>query len=1027
MTRAAPPPVQEPGGNPAHAHLNATPSPGSRWDRVRLRLSRYAWALPLIVFLLALVPRLFGLDVFLTADEDDQLRFAAGFLTAILDLDWARAVLLGYPGVPTMALGSLALALRYMWHVWGYAPLPDAGPDMVTTLAHVADHPLVYLPAARGVMVIAASLAVLVMYLLMGRIVGRRIAFLAAVLIAFEPFFVANSRVLHVDAPLAYFMFLSFLAFWLYLTEGRWGWLALSGLCGALATLSKTPGAILGPILVAAGLIYALHPPVASAGSQDTVADTPLPTGQRWRRFIVAIAIWGIVAAAAFYALWPSMWADPTSALKWITKDAVIALKTPHPSSGVFWGITRSDQSPFYYLISLPLRLSPLAFIGVIVGVVVTWRWRRHRPLLLALWAYAILFIIPVSIVGRRGDRYILPLYLSFGLLAAIALSWLAQRPGRARPSRLVDERPAAANATLWNKAIRIAPWRAFRGRGRWVLAIAVVVQVLFVLNFHPYYFQYFNPLLGGGRTAPYLINIGWGEGLDRAAAWVNGRPDSAQKTVAAWYGGQFAPFFKGHTIDLSANEPALTADYTVFYINQVQRGFPSRELLAYFRDREPMETIRLGHVDYAQVYPGPVIAFVPPHEIQVPVDSTLGGAVHLMGYDITPSSIPADDEIRITLHWQTLSPVSGDYNVYIRVLDDVGNVWGQVDRLPLGGLWRTNQWQPGAFIRDEYRLSLRPGTLPDVYHLEVSMYSFATGETLGVARNIGQIEVTPARRMSLPRELTMQHTVRKTLAPRLELMGYDLGQDKIGPGQRLPLTLYWRTTRSLDKDYSVIFDAKSVAGDEGGSWIEDLGSQRYPTSQWRWGEALVTMHQLQMPANASSGFYVLNMRLMDVQTEEKREREILGKMEFVERARDFDTPTVQHPVGLEHDNVAQLIGYDLPETSVAAGDAFPLTLYWRALDGTRTSYSVFIHVVGPDGVIRGQWDSVPGSGMLPTTGWLEGEVITDQYLVPMAENAPPWQYTILVGMYDPWTGERLPVAGFPDRDSIALGMIKGR
>ena len=189
----------------------------------------------------------------------------------------------------------------------------------------------------------------------------------------------------------------------------------------------------------------------------------------------------------------------------------------------------------------------------------------------------------------------------------------------------------------------------------------------------------------------------------------------------------------------------------------------------------------------------------------------------------------------------------------------------------------------------------------------------------------------------------------------------------------------------------------------------------------------MVTMHQLQMPANASSGFYVLNMRLIDVQTNEKLEREILGKMEFVERARDFDTPTVQHPVGLELDNVAQLIGYDMPETSVAAGGAFPLTLYWRALDTTLTSYTVYVHVIGPDGIIRGQWDSVPGQGLLPTTGWLEGEVITDQYLIPMAENAPPWRYTILVGMYDPFTGERLPVAGFPDRDSIALGMIKGR
>ena len=46
---------------------------------------------------------------------------------------------------------------------------------------------------------------------------------------------------------------------------------------------------------------------------------------------------------------------------------------------------------------------------------------------------------------------------------------------------------------------------------------------------------------------------------------------------------------FEGRTVDLSSNEPALISDYSVFYINQVQRGFPSQELLDYFEDRQPL------------------------------------------------------------------------------------------------------------------------------------------------------------------------------------------------------------------------------------------------------------------------------------------------------------------------------------------------------------------------------------------------------------------------------------------------------
>jgi hypothetical protein len=524
------------------------------------------------------------------------------------------------------------------------------------------------------------------------------------------------------------------------------------------------------------------------------------------------------------------------------------------------------------------------------------------------------------------------------------------------------------------------------------------------------------------------LINIGWGEGLDQAAAYLNQLPDASQKTVTAWYSYQFAPFFKGRSIDLASNEPALTAEYAVLYINQVQRGLPSQELLAYFQDRQPMHTVRLEGLDYAWIYPGPIISRKLPERITHLAGAVLGGAVRLIGYDVSEEVIHADDNLYITLYWESLYHVREDYNVYVRLVDKMGNVWGRVDRLPLGGLWRTNQWEPGMYIRDEYRLNLRPGTPPGDYYLEVAMYSFDTGETFGVARNIGQVRVTPPHRLPGLSEIAMQHTLRMSVAPGLELMGYDLGTEKVGPGERLPVTLYWRASHSIDEDYMVSLDAKSVAGNEGGGWLNRLASEDYPTSRWRRGEVIVDVHQLQMPPAARSGFYLLSMRLADSMTKEYvSDRVILGKLEFVERARNFETPQVQHPVGVDLGGVVQLIGYELPQEQVATGEAFPLTLYWRALDEMNTSYTVFVHVVGPDGVIRGQWDSVPGDDTLPTTGWVKDEVITDEYLVPMDEDAPPWQYTILVGMYDSMTGERLRVASDAARttDSIILSSIR--
>ena len=119
------------------------------------------WLLIAALMVLVLVPRLAGLDLFLTADEDDQIRFAAGFLSAVLDRDWARAVLLGYPGVPTMAFSGMGLGLRYLLHAWDIAPLPGNPADLGTALADVLTYPLTYIPAARTVMALVASVAVL--------------------------------------------------------------------------------------------------------------------------------------------------------------------------------------------------------------------------------------------------------------------------------------------------------------------------------------------------------------------------------------------------------------------------------------------------------------------------------------------------------------------------------------------------------------------------------------------------------------------------------------------------------------------------------------------------------------------------------------------------------------------------------------------------------------------------------------------------------------------------------------------------
>jgi hypothetical protein len=53
--------------------------------------------------------------------------------------------------------------------------------------------------------------------------------------------------------------------------------------------------------------------------------------------------------------------------------------------------------------------------------------------------------------------------------------------------------------------------------------------------------------------------------------------------------------------------------------------------------------------------------------------------------------------------------------------------------------------------------------------------------------------------------------------------------------------------------------------------------------------------------------------------------------------------------------------------------------------------------------------------GRWPTSLWLPGVALDDQHTVPIPRDLPPGSYELLVGLYDPATGARLPLAGGTD------------
>ena len=98
------------------------------------------------------------------------------------------------------------------------------------------------------------------------------------------------------------------------------------------------------------------------------------------------------------------------------------------------------------------------------------------------------------------------------------------------------------------------------------------------------------------------------------------------------------------------------------------------------------------------------------------------------------------------------------------------------------------------------------------------------------------------------------------------------------------------------------------------------------------------------------------------------------------------------------------------------------LALYWQARDGTPRpdDVTVFVHLLDADETVVAGHDNPPCRGTCPVSTWQPGEVIRDEYTLQVPASLSPGDYRIEIGMYDPQTLTRLPVAGVGDRLILA-------
>ncbi len=232
---------------------------------------------------------------------------------------------------------------------------------------------------------------------------------------------------------------------------------------------------------------------------------------------------------------------------------------------------------------------------------------------------------------------------------------------------------------------------------------------------------------------------------------------------------------------------------------------------------------------------------------------------------------------------------------------------------------------------------------------------------------------------------------------------------DPLTLGREGRLMLTWQAVADIDTDYTIATQLL-IPTDRGWQKIDEQysypGLGLNPTSGWRKGDVYQDSWTL-LPQGTATG-PTLAWLLVHVQ-------QAGTNLEATAGGQQVDPPLVlsvpvrpQEPLAagsplseaVSFGGLFELTGID---TRIDGADLL-VTLWWEAVQAPDRDYVVFLHLLDEQGTLVAQDDRMPAGGASPTTIWQAGDIIRDEHHLQDGFGGQ----TILIGVYDPHSGERL-------------------
>ncbi len=955
-----------------------------------------SWLLWLFFIAVIVTPRVLDLNLFYARDELTIWNWSDQFTQAIWRGDLSGTLITSdYPGIPLY------------WVQTAFLTFKSAVPGLFQTAQIPAEqlkdfHTIDLLAERRLAAGLFLSLQILAMVWLVRRLFGSTPAVLAAIILGLDPFSLSEARALRLEMVSAGFVCLSVLSHFMYLSYRRRRWLAISGIMAGLAVSSKTSAGLLVPFI---WLLLLL----------DLLFFTPAGAGQIWLKKLKLTLIngllWATGAIAAFWLIWPAMWTQPLNALNFLFGAGLsqAADRSVWGDKVFFWGkiIDGGDPGPFFYPVALAFRTTPLMWLGVVAALLVavnllarrsgqnapapeTLLWRAPWPAVgsLLLLALALLITLELTFIISKVDRFMLIMFQPLSILTAIGLAaiigWLTNR---------------RRSAQKWLMAVGIA--------------VVLAAQLSFTIPAHPYYFTYWNPLVGGGAAAMDALPIGAGEGIDLAMNFLNAQPNAEQSSMVC--GGSqpwCSNIYHGQTLRFAtyATGEWATADYATLYISHLQRKRYPQAVIDFFLNQPPLYRVDLQGATYAWVYKMPKIDHF------AGAFNNLDGLGQLLGYTLSPQvdgsgavTVTPGQSVNATAWW--INDGAGVNNLVLRWVDQTGYEWGRGPITPRPEYAAIPPDQT-AVVGGAASFTVPPETPPGQYFLRIGVTrpnDAAIIDDFPLPATASRLTVAPGAAVAAAAPVSPTVRLNRSLTPEVTLLGYSLPQPVINSQSPVWLSLFWQANAPAPA-YTINLRLRDAANQTAASWQGAPNYGQYPFEKWPSGQIVKDVWALQTPPDVPVGRYTLELALLTPSGAEQNRVE-LGPVEVWARPLNTKRPPMQGSLDATFGDKLTLLGYNLYfDTDRATTATFAPIFYWQSQADFTGNFDIVLTLrQAQSGEALKEWREPLGKDGAKTV-WKAGEIIDTPH--KFATGALSGAFNLEVALVDQATGQPMPVNG---------------